>query len=231
MACVPANQGACALAGPPGDRLDFRQRSRAGRVKVGVCRRFSFPNSSPGRSRVRASFGIGARHRWHRSAPPIGTDGAGDGKMLGEFGFFKGIVAVVGMMPAWRPRVVQGGLSLPPLCIEATAVETDGAPNDAADPPDDATPPPMSRDDAVDAFFAAWFNAAPHEPIAFHWVRHGYANLATSRGWPPISDKALSQALVARGCRRFKVDLRRRDQGRVSMIEFRQPSRKRSASC
>ena len=134
--------------------------------------------------------------------------------MLKEAIALKILSAVVGAaFPAFRPRVIEGGrlrtisdqASLTAPMIEAVAT---------------AAPSSVSQSDAVAAFMLDMMEHACGEGLAFHRVKHSYVQMAPNRGWPPISDKALSQRMVDLGCSRRKVDMRSRGGGRRSEIVF-----------
>ena len=47
-----------------------------------------------------------------------------------------------------------------------------------------------------------------------------YGRLAAERGWPAMSEKALSQGLTALGCTSYQRDLRRHGKGRPRMLDW-----------
>lgn len=138
--------------------------------------------------------------------------------MLKEAIAFKLIAAVVGAaFPAFRPRVIQGG-----RLHDAPAHPALQSPA-----PDvvDLEPIPLigakvSQAEAVSAFMEDMMEHACGEGLAFHRVKHSYVLMAPGRGWPLISDKALSQKMIDLGCSRRKVDLRAKGGGRRSEIVF-----------
>lgn len=78
----------------------------------------------------------------------------------------------------------------------------------------------VDYEDAVDHFFAMM-----REEVAGGWVRvrhvkASYDQLRGSFGWPDMSTKALSQALVERGCERKKIEERRHGGGRPTVLAF-----------
>lgn len=83
-------------------------------------------------------------------------------------------------------------------------------------------PPPMTVAgiDAVRAFLGEMMEYAAGDTVRLQHVFHSYHQLAPARGWPGMSTKALSMHLVAMGCRRRQMDLRRRGEGRPTAIEF-----------
>lgn len=134
--------------------------------------------------------------------------------MLKEAIAFKILSAVVGAaFPAFRPRVIEGG-RLRALQDQALIA----AP--MIDSVVTAAPPSVSQSDAVAAFMSDMMEHACGEGLAFHRVKHSYLQMASNRGWPPISDKALSQRMVDLGCSRRKVDMRSKGGGRRSEIVF-----------
>jgi hypothetical protein len=80
--------------------------------------------------------------------------------------------------------------------------------------------PAMTAIEAAKAFFLEMQHHAAGEALQLKWVRHSYDVLARERGWPALSDKALSMHLVAFGCKRKKVDQRKTGGGRVTAFEF-----------
>lgn len=131
--------------------------------------------------------------------------------MLKEFIAFKILSAVVGAsFPAFRPRVIDGGL--------LRVVSAPDLSPPSIDEPEIA--PSVTKQVAVAAFMADLMDYVPGESMAFHRVKSSYVQMAPEFGWPPISDKALSRALVEMGCTRRKVDMRATGGGRRSEIVF-----------
>jgi hypothetical protein len=83
-------------------------------------------------------------------------------------------------------------------------------------------PPPMTVDSltAVRAFCGEMMEFCAGDTVRLHHVFNSYHQLAPNRGWPGVSTKALSMHLVALGCRRRQLDLRRAGEGRPTAIEF-----------
>ena len=80
--------------------------------------------------------------------------------------------------------------------------------------------PDLPPIDAAKMFYLEMQRAFPGEAVELKWIRHAYDQLGRERGWPPLSDKALSMHLVSFGCRRIKVDQRKGGGGRVTAFEF-----------
>lgn len=51
-------------------------------------------------------------------------------------------------------------------------------------------------------------------------VHRGYIDMCSDRGWPELTVKALSGGLVALGCQRRQLDLRKTGEGRPTVIVF-----------
>lgn len=58
------------------------------------------------------------------------------------------------------------------------------------------------------------------QPVQFNHVFRSYAQLAATYGWPPVSEKTLSQCLCALGCDRTKPDRRKSGLGRLTYLEI-----------
>ena len=84
----------------------------------------------------------------------------------------------------------------------------------------DAKWPAMTAIEAAKVFFLEMQAHAAGEALQMKWVRHSYDVLARERGWPALSDKALSMHMVSFGCKRKKADLRKSGGGRVTVFEF-----------
>ena len=80
--------------------------------------------------------------------------------------------------------------------------------------------PKMTAIEAAKAFYLEMQLHAAGEALQMRWVRHSYDVLAKQRGWPALSDKALSMHMVSFGCKRKKADLRKTGGGRVTAFEF-----------
>lgn len=80
--------------------------------------------------------------------------------------------------------------------------------------------PSVSVDGAVSAFMAQMMEYAPGEEMLLRHVCQSYDQLATGHRWPPLSTKALSVALVKRGCKRGIRNNRRIDGTRLTTIQF-----------
>jgi hypothetical protein len=78
----------------------------------------------------------------------------------------------------------------------------------------------MTPLEAAKVFYLEMQAHAAGERLQWKWVRHSYDVLAAQRGWPALSDKALGTHLVAFGCKKKTVDLRRKGGGRTSAYEF-----------
>jgi hypothetical protein len=76
---------------------------------------------------------------------------------------------------------------------------------------------------AIEAFLAAMAEEMDDGPLAFKLWAHSYDKMRASEGWPPVSEKVLSLAMQAAGCRRREID--RRKQGRGRYIAFELPRR------
>lgn len=133
--------------------------------------------------------------------------------MLKEFVLFKALGLVLGLAPSFRPppyRAVGMGVT------DALVIDAEPGPQPAPDP--------VSKADAIQAFFdeCLEYDAGGGHP--FWRVKEWYASIAPSRGWPvEMSDKALSQGMVALGCERRKVDQRASGGGRTSVLFFPYP--------
>lgn len=55
-------------------------------------------------------------------------------------------------------------------------------------------------------------------PILFKHILRSYGQLAPDYGWPPVTDKTLSQCLCALGCARIKVDRRKTSGERLTYL-------------
>lgn len=128
--------------------------------------------------------------------------------MLGKF-------MLAGMLLAFKPRSVA-----PPQILDLEVISIGGG--EAAPSVADALPsvPTVSREKAVQQFLGQMMEAAAGGALRFSRVAHSYRVLAGGMGWPPISDKVLSQMLVDLGCTRRTVDLRSRGDGRPTFLEF-----------
>ncbi len=87
-------------------------------------------------------------------------------------------------------------------------------------PPPMTAPITVSSVEAVRAFLVEMMEYAAGDCVRLHHVFNSYHQLAPDRGWPGLSTKSLSMHLVAMGCRRRQLDLRRAGQGRPTAIEF-----------
>ena len=76
---------------------------------------------------------------------------------------------------------------------------------------------------AIEAFLAAMAEEMDDGPLAFKLWAHSYDKMRSVEGWPPVSEKVLSLAMQAAGCRRREVD--RRKQGRGRYVAFELPRR------
>lgn len=128
--------------------------------------------------------------------------------MWGHLIAWKTAGVVIALVPALRQRI---GHPAPDIDLPTIELVTE-------DVPADCPAPLLDIETAIDEFYGAWMAEAPGEAIAFAWVRSAYAQMAPSRGWPPIADKTLSIGLVARGCARRQRDARRSGGGRPTMI-------------
>lgn len=130
--------------------------------------------------------------------------------MLKEFVLFKALGLVLGLAPSFRPppyRVVGRDAT------DAMVIEADPGPPSAPDP--------VSKADAIRAYFEECMEADAGGYHPFWRIKEGYLSMAPSRGWPvEMSDKALSQGMVALGCERRKVDQRASGGGRASFLFF-----------
>lgn len=133
--------------------------------------------------------------------------------MLKEFVLFKALGLVLGLAPSFRPppyRVVGRDAT------DAMVIEADPGPPSAPDP--------VSKADAIRAYFEECMEADAGGYHPFWRIKEGYLSMAPSRGWPvEMSDKALSQGMVALGCERRKVDQRASGGGRTSVLFFPYP--------
>lgn len=80
--------------------------------------------------------------------------------------------------------------------------------------------PSLTPIEAAKVFYLEMQQHAAGELLQWKWVRHSYDVLARERGWPALSDKALGTHLVAFGCKKKTVDMRRKGGGRTSAYEF-----------
>jgi hypothetical protein len=76
---------------------------------------------------------------------------------------------------------------------------------------------------AIEAFLAAMAEEMDDGPLAFKLWAHSYEKMRADTGWPPVSEKVLSLAMQAAGCRRREID--RRKQGRGRYVAFELPRR------
>lgn len=75
---------------------------------------------------------------------------------------------------------------------------------------------------AVLAFLAETSAVTDYEFIAFKDWHQSYREIQAEKGWPPLTEKSLSQAMQVIGCDRKQIDQRKRGGGRV--IAFRVPA-------
>lgn len=75
---------------------------------------------------------------------------------------------------------------------------------------------------AVLAFLAETSAVTDYEFIAFKDWHQSYHEVQAEKGWPPLTEKSLSQAMQVVGCDRRMIDQRKRGGGRV--IAFRVPA-------
>lgn len=73
---------------------------------------------------------------------------------------------------------------------------------------------------AVEAFLAAMAEEMDDGPLAFKLWALSYEKMRPVEGWPPLSEKVLSLAMQAAGCRRREVDGRKRGRGRYIAFEL-----------
>lgn len=73
---------------------------------------------------------------------------------------------------------------------------------------------------AIEAFLAAMAEEMDDGPLAFKLWAHSYEKMRTSEGWPPVSEKVLSLAMQAAGCRRREIDRRKHGRGRYVAFEL-----------
>ena len=73
---------------------------------------------------------------------------------------------------------------------------------------------------AVEAFLAAMAEEMDDGPLAFKLWALSYEKMRPVEGWPPLSEKVLSLAMQAAGCRRREVDGRKRGRGRYVAFEL-----------
>jgi hypothetical protein len=105
-----------------------------------------------------------------------------------------------------RPTLTIGGTSGASLCKLSI---TSGPPHADVQ---------LSEEDAVRVFFNEMMEWVAGEEMAFREISKNYkAMLHIRRGWPSVSDKALSQYLVGLGCKRRKT---RKGGARPTLIRF-----------
>lgn len=75
---------------------------------------------------------------------------------------------------------------------------------------------------AVLAFLAETSEVTDYDFIAFKDWHQSYSEVREQKGWPPLTEKSLSQAMQVVGCDRRMIDQRKRGGGRV--IAFRVPA-------
>lgn len=73
---------------------------------------------------------------------------------------------------------------------------------------------------AAEQFFLVMMEYAEGQEMLLRHVCASYDRLATDHRWPPLSTKALSQALVKHGCRRGVRNTRRMNGQRLTTIQF-----------
>lgn len=80
--------------------------------------------------------------------------------------------------------------------------------------------PALPASVAAEQFFLAMMEYAEGQEMLLRHVCSSYDRLAADHRWPPLSTKALSQALVKQGCRRGQRNNRRTDGTRLTTITF-----------
>jgi hypothetical protein len=124
------------------------------------------------------------------------------------------VLAFMPRKPVPKPMPVHSPNAAAVAQVSAGMAQVHGKGDKPAEWPD---LPPM---DAAKMFYLEMQRSFPGEAIEMKWVRHTYDQFTRERGWPPLSDKALSMHLVSFGCRRIKVDHRGAGGGRVTAFEF-----------
>jgi hypothetical protein len=124
------------------------------------------------------------------------------------------VLAFMPRKPVPKPQVIDraGATDLDPIVAQV-------APTVGRVGTDDKWPA-MTAIEAAKAFYLEMQSVFRDDAVEMRWIRHTYDQLAKQRGWPSLSDKALSMHLVSFGCKRRKVDQRKTGGGRVTAFEF-----------
>jgi hypothetical protein len=124
------------------------------------------------------------------------------------------VLAFMPRKPVPKPQAINRAGAIDVTPVAAPVARTNGT--DVID----AKWPAMTAIEAAKAFFLEMQHHAAGEALQMKWVRHSYDVMARDRGWPALSDKALSMHMVSFGCKRKKADLRKSGGGRVTVFEF-----------
>lgn len=84
----------------------------------------------------------------------------------------------------------------------------------------------IDRDTAMAEFMAVMIDCGAGGSLAFRHVARNYARLGATAGWPPMTDKALSQALARHGCTK-DLGNRQKDGSRPTIVTFPNKQRRR----
>lgn len=121
-------------------------------------------------------------------------------------------------------KLLMAGLVLPfmarPKPQSAPPIDRLGAIDLPPIPPEPEPVALVTPDQAVREFAANMIEYTAGDAVRIHWVHWSYRKLAEDHGWPQLSVKALSQRLVALGCRREQIDLRASEGRRITFITF-----------
>lgn len=120
--------------------------------------------------------------------------------------------AAIGAMGAFRPTVIEGGLSR----ADATDVVIDLTPMASSPPVPKSVPLPA----AMRAFLAEVQEWGEGNEFRLQHIAGWYEQLRHAHGWPEVSSKKLSQQLVALGCKRAQLDLRASGKGRLTALRL-----------
>lgn len=124
------------------------------------------------------------------------------------------VLAFMPRKPVPKPQVFDRASATDVTPVSAQVAQVNGT--DVAD----AKWPEMTAIEAAKAFYLEMQRVFRDDAIEMRWIRHAYDQMARERGWPALSDKALSMHLVSFGCKRRKLDHRKGGGGRVTAFEF-----------
>jgi hypothetical protein len=155
----------------------------------------------------------GGRHRPQALAGEV----CGRSAAIGGTMFFKRLASVLFPRGPRSSGVdTDSHLGRPTLAIGGTSGASRCKISETSRPP--PTDIQLSEGDGVRTFFSEMMEWMAGEEMAFREISQNYKALShIRRGWPSVSDKALSQHLVGLGCKRRKA---RKGGARPTLIRF-----------